>query len=272
MYGYIYETTNLVNGKKYIGKHKSSKFDNWYLGSGIALTRSVKKYGKENFKVRIIEQIETNQDDLDLREMYWIKYFNAVEDKKYYNNSAGGKEEGWIGFNVAVKQNPKLHSMYGKKKSSETKEKISKALKGRKASDEVKKILSESHKGKKSPRKGVCLSQKTKDKLSQINKGKKLSEETKRKISKMTKGKNNPMYGKNPWNKGKRNVYTKDTLKKMSKSAKERMKLKIYNQNSANRRWINNDLTNKYVLKEEVEKYLLDGWKLGMKSRKDIKR
>ncbi len=39
MKGYIYETINLINGKKYIGKHKSSKFDNTYFGSGIALKR-----------------------------------------------------------------------------------------------------------------------------------------------------------------------------------------------------------------------------------------
>ena len=34
MFGYIYETVNLIDGKKYIGKHKSSKFDSKYLGSG----------------------------------------------------------------------------------------------------------------------------------------------------------------------------------------------------------------------------------------------
>ena len=34
MYGYIYITTNLINGMKYIGKHKASMFDPAYKGSG----------------------------------------------------------------------------------------------------------------------------------------------------------------------------------------------------------------------------------------------
>ena len=34
MYGYIYETTNLINGKKYIGKKASTKFLEDYYGSG----------------------------------------------------------------------------------------------------------------------------------------------------------------------------------------------------------------------------------------------
>lgn len=45
MYGYIYITTNLVNGKKYIGRHKSEVFDESYKGSGLLLSRSIDKYG-----------------------------------------------------------------------------------------------------------------------------------------------------------------------------------------------------------------------------------
>lgn len=46
----IYKTTNLVNGKFYVGQHyqKSSEFDG-YLGSGIKILNAIKKYGKENF-------------------------------------------------------------------------------------------------------------------------------------------------------------------------------------------------------------------------------
>ena len=40
-YGYVYVTTNLVTGKRYCGKHKSSKYDPSYLGSGVLLKHSV---------------------------------------------------------------------------------------------------------------------------------------------------------------------------------------------------------------------------------------
>ena len=49
MYGYIYETTNLINGKKYIGKHKSSKFDENYYGSGTYLKKCYRKIWKRKF-------------------------------------------------------------------------------------------------------------------------------------------------------------------------------------------------------------------------------
>ena len=42
----IYKTTNLVNGKSYVGM--DSKNDPNYLGSGKLLKRAVKKYGRES--------------------------------------------------------------------------------------------------------------------------------------------------------------------------------------------------------------------------------
>ena len=46
MFGYIYETTNLINGKKYIGKHKSRCFDVKYYGSGKLFRKELEKYRK----------------------------------------------------------------------------------------------------------------------------------------------------------------------------------------------------------------------------------
>ena len=43
----VYCTTNLINGKKYIGSHKDN--GDWYLGSGVYLAKAIKKYGRENF-------------------------------------------------------------------------------------------------------------------------------------------------------------------------------------------------------------------------------
>ena len=45
MYGYIYVTTNLINGRKYIGQHAKPEFDESYYGSGTALKPAIKKYG-----------------------------------------------------------------------------------------------------------------------------------------------------------------------------------------------------------------------------------
>ena len=106
MYGYIYLTTNLINNKKYIGRKISSKFlENKYLGSGIGLKRAVKKYGKENFSVKLIEECD-NYDSLVERETYWIKYYDAVKSDEFYNESYGGYKEGFVPGenNIAKKQ------------------------------------------------------------------------------------------------------------------------------------------------------------------------
>lgn len=54
-YHYIYKTTNLINGKFYVGMHSTNNLNDGYLGSGYKLRRSINKNGKENFKIEILE-------------------------------------------------------------------------------------------------------------------------------------------------------------------------------------------------------------------------
>lgn len=81
----IYKTTNLVNGKFYVGKDAKNKKS--YLGSGNVLRQAIEKYGKENFKKEILE-ICTTLQQLSDREKYWIKKLNAI--KLGYNLTEGG--------------------------------------------------------------------------------------------------------------------------------------------------------------------------------------
>ena len=109
MYGYVYITTNLINNKKYIGQHKSDLFDIKYLGSGINIKKSIKKYGKENFKVELLEWCET-QDDADEKERYYITKYNTQNCDIGYNITIGGQKRFFTG---------QTHSDEAKEKMSE---------------------------------------------------------------------------------------------------------------------------------------------------------
>ena len=61
-YGFIYITTNKINGKKYIGKKKYCGNYETYLGSGIAIKNEIAKYGRENFTREIIEECGVSYD------------------------------------------------------------------------------------------------------------------------------------------------------------------------------------------------------------------
>ncbi len=61
MYHYTYKTTNNITGKYYFGMHSTTNLDDRYLGSGLKLKASVKKYGRENFTNEILEYYETRE-------------------------------------------------------------------------------------------------------------------------------------------------------------------------------------------------------------------
>lgn len=91
MYGFIYITTNHINGKRYIGQKKYDKQGYWkeYLGSGIILAKAIEKYGRDNFSKEIIEECES-KEKLNDREKYWISYYDAVNSDNFYNLTLGG--------------------------------------------------------------------------------------------------------------------------------------------------------------------------------------
>lgn len=64
---FIYKTTNLLNGKYYIGMHSTDNLEDGYLGSGKRLKYSVNKYGRENHVREILEFVD-NRINLRKRE------------------------------------------------------------------------------------------------------------------------------------------------------------------------------------------------------------
>jgi group I intron endonuclease len=81
----IYKTTNLINGKFYVGKDAKNR--KYYLGSGKVLRLAIEKYGKENFKKEILE-VCSSLEELSEREKYWIKALDSINSG--YNITEGG--------------------------------------------------------------------------------------------------------------------------------------------------------------------------------------
>jgi len=57
-------------------------------GHDYVIGKAIRKYGEDKFYVELLE--ECLVEELNEREMYWIKFFNATNNKFGYNMSIGG--------------------------------------------------------------------------------------------------------------------------------------------------------------------------------------
>lgn len=94
-YYLLYKTTNLLNGKYYIGIHRTKNKNDSYLGSGKALKEDIKKLGKENFKRVILEETTSMKKLKKLESEIVTEKF--LKKKNVYNLALnGGNSNGWI--------------------------------------------------------------------------------------------------------------------------------------------------------------------------------
>lgn len=85
----IYRITNHINGKYYIGRHRTANINDSYMGSGTGIKHAIAKYGLENFTKEIIAE---SWDEYNLWELEkQIVNADVVKDPMSYNNSYGGK-------------------------------------------------------------------------------------------------------------------------------------------------------------------------------------
>lgn len=174
-YSFVYLTTNLINGKQYVGSHSTNEREDGYLGSGRFFLKAIKKYGKQNFNREILKECFSTIEARNLESIY-IEKHNTLYPNGYNISPKGG-----IGFNGAIL-------------AESTKAKIGKANTGKIRTAEMRKNISNATKGKISQFKGKHHTEETIKKIKEKRAlqpeprlGKLHTEEAKRKISEKLK-------------------------------------------------------------------------------------
>lgn len=182
MYYTIYKVTNQINGKFYIGSHKTKDLNDNYMGSGKYLKHSQEKHGIENFTKEILFVFDTPEEMYAKEAEIVNKDFLAEENT--YNLKVGG----FGGFDYINESGLNIYGMNGK-----TDNVCDNFRRGR----ETQQMLRETN-----PEWGAAVSEKISKSLKGRPgnfTGKTHSDETKRKIgeknSKSQSGKRNSQYG-----------------------------------------------------------------------------
>lgn len=139
----VYKTTNLVNGKIYIGVHKQSKPKDYYIGSGAYFKRAYKKYGRDNFSKEILFVYNSSSEAYSKEAELVTEEFVSKNDN--YNLIPGGI--GGPGKKLSKEHiQAIIESKIGIPRTQEVKDKISKTrLEKKIPSPNKNKKLSEDH-------------------------------------------------------------------------------------------------------------------------------
>ena len=110
-YHYTYKTTNLINGRYYLGMHSTNKLNDGYIGSGTRLWYEIRKYGKENFKLEVLKHFNSREElvqaEINLITEEDLKNADCLNCKP---GGSGGFTKEWVkkGQELANKAKAKL--------------------------------------------------------------------------------------------------------------------------------------------------------------------
>lgn len=165
-YHFTYKTTNLINGRYYLGMHSTNRIDDGYLGSGKRLYYEINKYGRDSFKLEILQYFGSRNELVEAEKSLITE--QDISSNTCLNLKPGGCG-GWID-----KEHQKKASKAARKKLKELWE-FDKEF-SKKMRERMKQLSKGKWTGSKNPNKGHW-------------KGRKHSQETKNKISESSKGK-----------------------------------------------------------------------------------
>lgn len=118
----MYQTTNIVNGKLYIGCHSTDNIEDGYKGSGLLLKHAIAKYGASKF-VRTVLFIFDNPTEMFSKEKELVNE-EFVTRHDVYNIMLGGNG----GLNKGIIGQRRLHHPVTKKRIVAHKSSIDKLL------------------------------------------------------------------------------------------------------------------------------------------------
>jgi hypothetical protein len=119
MFYTIYQITNLIDGKIYIGKHQTKDLNDGYMGSGKRLKYAISKHGIENFKKDVLFQFG-NESEMNAKEAELVTEKFCLREDTYNLCPGGNGGFGYLnstGKSVSLDDQRRLDPNFSKKAS-----------------------------------------------------------------------------------------------------------------------------------------------------------